>query len=131
MNVNESYGQRPEIGDDSDKLAEWKKKGAPKEDTPAAPADSATKEDNPATPVSTASKEVKPAVRARAKRSSQKAKPGRPATKGDQEQVRINFLIPKTLHRRFRRLCFDQETTITEALRQYIVDSVGDRKGRK
>ena len=129
--MNESYGQRPEIEDDSDKLAEWKSRGAPKEHNPATPTESQNKEDKPATPAKPASEEVNRTTRARSRRSSKKAQPGRPVTKGDEEQVRINFLIPKTLHRKFRRLCFDKETTITAALRQYIVDSVGDKKDPK
>ena len=92
----------------------WVKQGTPKEFLPDKPAESATKDDKPAAP---------------AKSATKKAKPGRPATMEDEEHVQINFLIPKRLQKKFRQHCWDNDTTITAALRQYIADIVGDKKG--
>ena len=109
--------------------AHWVKQGTPKEFLTDKPAESAASEDKPASTAKSAKKKNRPA--APAKSATKRAKPGRPTTMEDEEHVQINFLIPKRLQRKFRQHCWDNDTTITAALRQYIVDSVGDKKGPK
>ena len=96
--------------------AHWVKQGTPKEFLTDKPAESAESEDKPAST---------------AKSATKRAKPGRPTMMEDEEHVQINFLIPKRLQRKFRQHCWDNDTTITAALRQHIVDIVGDKKGPK
>ena len=128
-----TYGQRPAIEDNTKELAEWKKKGAPEDVVPAETAETATNEDPPDTPAKQAqSEEVTPATRARTRRSPKKKAAVPAKVEEPVELVRINFLVPKTVHRQFRQHCFDHETTITAELRQHIFSKFGAKtKPRK
>ena len=68
-----TYGQTPAIEDNTDPLADWNRKGAPKDVKPAETADPTTKEDPPDTPdKQTQEEELQPAARARTRRSPKK-----------------------------------------------------------
>ena len=118
-----TYGERPTIEDNADPLAEFKQRGVP-EDVSRQPPPT-TKADPPA---ETAQAEVKTTTRATSTRRSPKKKAAVPVKEEEPvELVRINFLLPKTVHRQFRQHCFDAETTITAELRQYITSKFGGK----
>ena len=126
-----TYGQTPAIEDNTDPLADWNRKGAPKDVKPAETADPTTKEDPPDTPdKQTQEEELQPAARARTRRSPKKKPAVAAKVEEPVELVRINFLLPKSVHRQFRQHCFDNETTITAELRQHIVNKFGGKTKR-
>ena len=124
-----TYGQTPVIDDVNDQLSDWNKKGAPKDVVvPGETAETATKEDPPDTPAKqTQEEEVRPAARTRTRRSPNNKAAVPTKVEEPVELVRINFLVPKTVHRQFRQHCFDNETTITAELRQHIVNKFGGK----